>query len=495
MKWPRASGILVHPTSLPGRYGIGDLGPGALRMLDFLTASGQKLWQTLPLGPTGYGNSPYAMLSAFAGNPLLISPDRLLEEGLLTPDDLDSCPAFPVERVDYSRVLPWKMALLRRSFERFRSRARPALREEFASFRAAQRGWLDDFALYAALKAGHGDVAWVQWDTPLATRDPDALSAARLRLADDVAFHAYTQFIFFRQWAALREAARERSISIIGDLAIFVAHDSADVWAHPELFQLEADGSPTVVAGVPPDYFSPTGQRWGNPLYRWDVLAETGYAWWIERVRRALELEDFIRLDHFRGFRGYWEVPASAETAVNGRWVPGPGDAFFSAIREALGDVPFIAEDLGVITAGVRALRKSLRFPGMKVLQFAFGGSARNAHLPHNYTRDLVVYTGTHDNDTTRGWFASREAPERAHVLAYLDCGPGEVVWEMIRAALASVATLAIVPLQDVLDLGSEARMNYPSRADNNWEWRCAEEQLTRDISERMARLSALYGR
>lgn len=495
MKWPRAGGILVHPTSLPVPFGIGDLGPATISLLDFLAAARQRLWQVLPLGPTGYGNSPYAMLSAFAGNPLLISPERLIEEGVLAHDDLIGHPVFPDERVDFGAVVPWKMALLRRSHSRFVASTPAAIRDDYDRFCEEQRGWLNDYALYAALKDAHDGTAWVDWEEPLAARHPEALSEAQRRLADEIAFYRYTQFLFFRQWSAVRHAARERGISIVGDLAIFVAHDSADVWAHPELFQLDARGNPTVVAGVPPDYFSKTGQRWGNPLYRWDVLRETGYAWWIERVRRALELEDYIRLDHFRGFHAYWEVPVECATATDGHWVSGPGDALFEAIAGALGEVPLIAEDLGQITPGVRAMRKRLGFPGMKVLQFAFGGNAKSIHLPHNYTPDCIVYTGTHDNDTTRAWFATREGHERMHVLRYHDCQPDTVVPAMIRAAIASVANLAIVPLQDVLGLDTGARMNFPSRSDGNWEWRFTSGQLTPELADWLATLATLYGR
>lgn len=495
MKWPRASGILLHPSSLPGPYGIGDFGPAALELLDFLAAAKQKLWQILPLGPTGFGNSPYATLSAFAGNPMLISPQRLIEDGLLLWGDLADHPKFPAGRVDFGQVVPWKSMLLHRSHERFRDHAPKAIREAYTRFCGEQRSWLDDYALFAASKTAHNGAAWTEWERPLRERTPEAMEQARETLAGEIAFQKFLQFLFFRQWTAVRQAAHDRGISIIGDLAIFVAHDSADVWAHPELFQLDAEGNATAVAGVPPDYFSETGQLWGNPLYRWDLLAETGYAWWIERVRRALELEDFIRLDHFRGFDAYWEVPAECDTAIGGHWSPGPADALFDSIRDALGDTPLIAEDLGQITAEVRALRRRLRLPGMKVLQFGFGSNAKNTHLPHNFTHDMVVYTGTHDNDTTRGWFETRTGHERSYVLRYLDCEPEAVVWALIRVAFASVATFAVVPLQDVLDLGSEARMNFPSRADGNWEWRCTSEQLSAHIHRRLAAFASIYGR
>jgi 4-alpha-glucanotransferase len=387
------------------------------------------------------------------------------------------------------------MALLRVAHHRFCLYASPSLRDEYQEFRAAQAYWLEDYTLYAALKTAHGDSPWQDWDEALAARNPDAIRAARAQLVEEVAFQSFAQFLFFRQWAAVRELARERSISIIGDLAIFVAHDSADVWAHPDLFQLDEHGHPLVVAGVPPDYFSASGQRWGNPLYRWDVLEKRGFDWWIERVRHARNLVDYIRLDHFRGFHAYWEVPAESDTAIEGRWQPGPADRVFKAIRAELGDVPFIAEDLGLITPGVHALRRRLRFPSMKVLHFAFDGNPENIHLPHNYERDTIVYTGTHDNDTTRGWFESRSHEERVQVLQYLGCPPDYVIWEMIRAALASVATLAIVPLQDVLMLGSEARMNLPSRIEGNWEWRCTPDQLTPQAGQLLDCFTSLYGR
>ena len=495
MKAPRASGILAHPTSLPGRFAVGDLGPGAVAFLDFLVASRQSVWQTLPLGPTSYGDSPYSLLSAFAGNPLLISPEALLADDLLTADDLDGAPAFDPASVDYAVAIPWKLALLRRSHDRFQQRSDSALQAEYRAFCAGQRDWLDDYALFMALKTRFGGAEWTDWPRPYALRDPETLTSARVELADEVAFHRYAQFVFFRQWHNLRAAAHARHIRIMGDLAIFVAQDSSDVWAHRDLFHLDNNGRPTVVAGVPPDYFSATGQLWGNPIYRWDALAADGYGWWIARVRQALELADMLRLDHFRGFQGYWEIPGDAATAATGHWEPGPGAALFTAIRAALGNVPFIAEDLGDITPDVVTLRRRLKLPGMRVLQFGFGGGADNAFLPHNYTRNSVVYTGTHDNDTTRGWFASLSEEERHHVTAYLHCDDADVVWAMIRAAEASVAQIAILPLQDPLELGGEARMNYPSKPADNWRWRCPPELLTPAVAGRLAAMAALYGR
>ncbi len=495
MEWPRAAGILAHPTSFPGPYGIGDLGPTAERFFDCLAEAGQHCWQTLPLGPTGYGNSPYAALSAFAGNPALISPERLVEDGLLPAEALTDVPAFPAGRVDYGWVVPWKTELVRQARERFGEVAAPELREAYDHFRDENNEWLGDFALFMALKDSHGQRAWVEWPRRYARRSPQALNEARRRLASEVELHAFAQFLFFRQWSRLREAAHARGIRIIGDLAIFVAHDSADVWSHPEFYSLDENGQPTEVAGVPPDYFSPTGPRWGNPLYRWDVLRESGYQWWIERVRQALRIYDIIRLDHFRGFEAYWATPASSPTAVEGQWMPGPGVALFNAIREALGETPLIAEDLGVITPEVRALQEELGLPGMRVLQFAFSDTPESHDLPHNYIPNAVVYTGTHDNDTTRGWFNTSVGQEREFALEYLDCAPEEVVAAMIRMAYGSVARLALVPLQDVFDLSSEARMNFPSRPDGNWEWRFDAEAMTTERAAELKRLARIYGR
>jgi len=495
MQWPRASGILVHPTSFPGRFGVGDLGPGARATLDFLERAGQKLWQILPLGPTGYGNSPYALLSAFAGNPLLISPEVLLEEGLLAASDLEGAPAGREDRVDFGAMIAWKARLLRVSYARFERLAAPALRAEYAAFCAAQAAWLDEFALFFALKELHAGVAWTQWAAPYAQRDPAALAAARTALANEIDLQRYAQFLFYRQWDALRAQARRRGVAIIGDLAIFVAHDSADVWANQRLFKLDRHGEPLAVAGVPPDYFSPTGQRWGNPLYRWDRLAADGYAWWIARVRQTLELADIIRLDHFRGFEACWEIPGHNPTAANGRWVAGPGAALFEAIQDALGEAPFIAEDLGVITPAVDELRERCGFPSMRVMQFGFEDGPASPHLPHHVSAATALYTGTHDNDTSAGWFAALKAPQRAYTLRYLAADAAQVPLAMIRAAQASVAPIVIAPLQDALGLGSEARMNLPARADGNWEWRCPQRLLTAEVASQLAQFAALYDR
>jgi 4-alpha-glucanotransferase len=495
MEWPRAGGILAHPTSFPSPYGIGDLGAGAERFFGFLVDSGQRFWQTLPLGPTGYGNSPYAALSAFAGNPSLISLERLVEDDLLPANALADAPVFPAQRVDYGEVGPWKMAMLRQASARFREQPQHPLREAYVRFCNENTGWLKDFALFMALKEANGLRAWVDWPTRYAQRSPQSRAEARRLLASEIELHTFAQFVFFRQWDALRAAAHARGIQIIGDLAIFVAHDSADVWSHPEFFALDSAGQPTAVAGVPPDYFSETGQRWGNPLYRWDVLRDSGYGWWVDRVRQALRIYDIIRLDHFRGFEAYWSVPAEEPTAMKGTWEPGPGAEVFNAIRAALGDSPFIAEDLGVITPEVRALQTELGFPGMRVLQFAFSATAENHDLPHNYVPDTVVYTGTHDNDTTRGWFETSEGHERKFALDYLGVTPKGIVDGMIRAAYSSVAQLALIPLQDALNLGSEARMNFPSRPDGNWEWRFSSDALTPQRAAWLKHLATLYGR
>jgi len=454
----------------------------------------------LPLGPTGYGDSPYQVLSSFAGNPLLISCDRLLEEGLLLPSDLSEIPPFPAERIDYGTLIPFKKKVLRKSFARFNVAASATLCTEFERFCQTQGDWLEDFALFMALKEAHGGAAWYTWEGDIAARQAKALEDWRRKLSEECTYHKYLQFLFFHQWMALKEEANRRGIRIVGDLPIFVAHDSADVWMHPELFHLDEQGMPTVVAGVPPDYFSATGQLWGNPIYRWEVLREQGYAWWIARVRATLMLVNCVRLDHFRGFEAYWEVPAGETTAINGRWVKGPGAELFRAIRSALqiDRLPIIAEDLGVITAEVVALREQFELPGMKVLQFAFGGGRlRYMDPPYRYERNCVVYTGTHDNDTTLGWFRRSALPgERELALRYTGSDGKEFHWDFIRLALSSVADTAIVPMQDILGLDSDARMNYPGRDFGNWAWRCPSDAFEReDLIRRLADMTEIYGR
>lgn len=492
----RVSGVLLHPTSLPGPDGIGDLGDAAYRFVDWLASAQQRRWQIMPLGPTGYGDSPYAGLSALAGNPLLISLDRLARDGLLVGSDTADRPRLPAGHVDFGAVGPWKLDVLARAYRAFVERGSSALTAEFTAFGAEHASWLEAYASYAALKEAHGGAPWTDWDAAAARRDAAGLSAWRDRLADRIGFQRFLQWQFFRQWGALKAYANSRAVAIIGDIPIFVAHDSADVWANPEVFALDRSGHPSVVAGVPPDYFSPTGQRWGNPLYRWDVLAERGYDWWVERFRVSRLLVDIVRIDHFRGFAASWQIPAREATAVKGRWVPGPGAALFEAVRARLGPVPIIAEDLGLITPDVEALRVELGLPGMSVLQFAFGGDAANLYLPHNLTRDLVVYTGTHDNDTTVGWWGSLDDPTRDHARAYLDIRADEdVAWACIRSALMSAAETVIVPMQDVLSLGTEARMNLPGRAMGNWGWRLTEDQLDETLAARLGELTGLYGR
>jgi 4-alpha-glucanotransferase len=483
---------LLHPTSLPGQYGIGDLGPAASQFLDYLNRAKQTLWQVLPLGPTGYGDSPYASPSAFAGNTLLIAPELLIQEGLLETGDVEPLRQLPEDRVEFGQLQPLKRQLLEKAF---RSEKRQQTQDRLEAFKRAQSGWLYDFALFTALTEHHGH--WLDWPPPLRDREPAALEQARQELHEQIDLHTFAQFVFFDQWHSLRARANLLGISIIGDIPIFVAHESADVWAHRHLFKLDDQGRPTVVAGVPPDYFSATGQLWGNPLYDWQAIANDGYQWWIARMRHLLELVDMVRVDHFRGFEAAWEVPANAATAVHGTWVLGPGKDVFDAIDRALGGhVPVIAEDLGLITDEVRELLAQTGYPGMKVLQFAFGGGSDNPYLPHNYPHpNCVVYTGTHDNDTTRGWFESISENERQYVRQYLGDTSSGIACALTRLALASIADTAIVPLQDVLDLGSEARMNVPGSVGGSWTWRFRADQLDPAQADSLAELTHIYGR
>lgn len=499
MKFDRASGILLHPTSLPGGYGIGDLGAQAYAFVDWLAGTGCKLWQILPLGPTGYGDSPYQCFSAFAGNPYLISPDVLIQDGLLTQADLSDAPTFSASRVDFGLLIPWKLNLLSKAFSRLASMPKD-FRDGFDYFCAQHAAWLNDYAIFMALKDSHEGNAWNTWDEPIRTRDRSALDAARNGLSNDILRHSFYQYLFFRQWESLRKYTNEKGIQIIGDAPIFVAYDSADVWSHPELFYLDESGNPTVVAGVPPDGFSATGQLWGNPLYRWDVHKETDYAWWVERIKFTLNTIDILRLDHFRGFAGYYEIPAADKTAEHGHWVPGPGSDFFRTIDSKLSDgastseitLPIIAEDLGLVTPDVIALLEEFHLPGMKVLQFGFS-DPKNPFLPHNYVENCVAYTGTHDNDTARGWLETTAENERAFALKYLSTIHDTFVWDLIRAVWASVAVIAITPMQDLLNLGGEARMNFPSKLGGNWEWRMNEGDLSDSLAERLKELNWLY--
>ena len=483
----------MHITSLPGRYGIGELGSTALEFVDWLAEAGQRVWQILPLGPVGYGESPYQLFSAFAGNPLLISLDTLKERGWLSASDLGRIPRFRQDRVEFERLVPWKTSILRRAFHTFRQHSMAADRDEFERFRENHCWWLDDYARFMALKEAHGDAVWTEWHGATVA-------------SDAVEFHEFLQFEFFRQWDALKEYCARRGIHLMGDLPIYVAHDSADVWAHPDLFQLDDQRRPAKIAGVPPDYFSATGQLWGNPIYHWDRIAATGFRWWIDRVRAALQLFDAVRMDHFRGFEAYWEVPASENTAVNGRWVKGPGSELFRALETELGPLPIVAENLGVITPPVEALRNEFRFPGMAVLQFAFGEDAQASDFkPHNYVHNLVAYTGTHDNDTAIGWWRSEGGDstrtneqiqeEKARARAYLATDGRQMNWVLIRALMMSVAATVLFPMQDVLGLGSEARMNTPASAGGNWRWRCRAGALTSDVAGRLRHMVELYER
>ena len=495
MNFARASGILLHPTSLPGRFGIGDLGPEAYAFADFLEAAGQSLWQMLPLGPTGYGNSPYSSYSAFAGNTLLISPEQLVTDGLLKNEQLERAPKFNDEQVEFDEVQKFKDSLRSDAFESFKQNSAADLSEAFEKFCSEEAYWLDDYALFRALKDQHHGAAWNEWQPALAKRERGAVEAARKELSEQITAQKFYQFLFFRQWFALKSDCNQRGIKLIGDIPIFVAYDSADVWTSPEQFKLNEDGTPIVVAGVPPDYFSETGQLWGNPIYNWERMKSDGFAWWTKRVRAALKTFDIVRLDHFRGFAACWEIPAGEPTAERGAWVEAPGRELFGAVKRALGELPMFAEDLGVITPDVEAVRDGLGFAGMRVLQFAFGSDSKNTNLPHNYAPNVFVYTGTHDNDTARGWFEKLEDKERDYCLKYLKTVGEEINWDLIGAAFASVANAAIIPLQDVLGLGSEARMNLPSSTEGNWRWRFESGAITAEVVERLRVLTHLYGR
>jgi len=494
MRFTRSSGILLHPTSLPGLYGSGDFGAAAYHFIDWLVAAGQKMWQILPLGNIGPGNSPYMSSSAFAGNHLLIDLNELKELGWLAAEELIPHEDFNHHKVNYDPVRQYRMARLRLAAQRFFADQQHH-RSEFVAFCLAEQSWLEDYALFMALTEKFNGQEWGQWAPEFANREADALSKARVLLADEIGFWQFSQWCFFRQWRKLKQYANTRGVRIIGDMPIFVAYQSADVWACQQLFELGADNQPTVIAGVPPDYFSATGQRWGNPLFRWTAHEQDNYAWWIARMRKSVEMFDIVRIDHFRGFAGYWEIPASELTAIKGRWMPGPGEKLFNQIRNELGALPVIAEDLGVITPDVVALLEEFDLPGMRVLQFAFGGSAENFYLPHQFINNMVVYAGTHDNDTTIGWFQSASEHERAFACKYLRTDGKEINWDLICAASQSVADIAIHTMQDVLGLDSVHRMNLPGKPEGNWEWRFTWEQVTKSDSEKLCEISALYGR
>jgi 4-alpha-glucanotransferase len=494
----RSAGVLLHPTSLPSPFGIGDLGPAAYAWVDALARAEQRWWQILPLGPTGYGDSPYQSFSSFAGNPLLLSPERLASDGLLQPGDWAGV-KFPDHEVDYGGVLTFKHQLLDKAWQRFCSGAADHLRGPYVEFQNREAAWLDVYSLFAAIKGEEqGGSSWQTWPAPLKRGEPDALKAARGRLVEAIDRVRFRQFLFFRQWFELKAYANRKGVFLIGDMPIFVAIDSADVWGHPELFLLDAERRPTVVAGVPPDYFSRTGQLWGNPLYDWGHLERTGYSWWIDRLQSSLACVDLVRLDHFRGFEAAWNVPAGAENAVTGEWVKGPGEKLFEAVRNKLGKLPLVAEDLGEITPQVRALRDQFGLPGMRILQFAWEGKPENLFLPHNYVNATMVYTGSHDNDTTWGWYQEQAEPIRKNLWRYLDKprrDDGEVVWQIMRLALASAADFAILPLQDLLVLGPDARMNAPGRPAGNWKWRVTPQQPVEAALQRLRELTVQFNR
>ena len=498
MKFQRSAGILCHPTSFPGKFGIGDLGTEAYHFLDFLERAGQTIWQVFPLGPTGYGDSPYQCFSAFAGSPLLISPEILHQEGLLHKEDLHHIPHFDPASIDFGKVITYKTKLLRVAFEHAKAQKETTFSVDFEAFEKKHKFWLDDFSLFMAVKNHHGGVLWTEWDQSIALRKKGAVKEWKEKLADEILYQKFVQYHFFKQWNNLRAYAKGKNITIIGDLPIFIAYDSADLWANRELFTVDSTGKLEFVAGVPPDYFSPTGQLWGNPLYRWDEMEKDDFKWWRNRVSSLLEMVDVLRIDHFRGFEAFWQIPGDAPTAQTGKWVKAPGKKLFTSIMKHLGDVPIVAEDLGVITKEVEELRDKFNFPGIKILQFAFGVDMEKKFLPHNHIQNCVVHTGSHDNDTTRGFFEkAKHEPNDIYDFTqkYLNYYGDDICFELIRAAYASVANLAIIPLQDVLNLGSEARMNFPGRLGGNWGWRFSWDQLTPELEGTYRWLGYMYER
>ena len=493
----RYSGVLVHPTSFPSPYGIGDMGRGAHEFIDFLAMAGQHLWQVLPLGPSGNGNSPYQSYSVFAGQTLLISPELLIEKKLLTEADVHPIPEFNADRVDYDKVTTYKTSLFKKAYEHFRHTADKNLLEEYDSFQSNNQYWLDDYCLYMAGKDYHNGLPWYEWEDSLLDPTPKERASWMKLLASEIDYYRFIQFAFFSQWYELKDYANKKGIAIIGDIPIFTAPDSADVWANKELFKLDSKGHPLEVAGVPPDYFSATGQLWGNPLYDWDAMKDDGYRWWIERVRNQLDQVDYIRIDHFRGFEAYWAVPAGEETAMNGKWKKGPGEALFEAIQKALGEeLPIFAEDLGIITPEVEKLRDTLGFPGMKILQFGFDGTGESTFLPHQLsTRNCICYTGTHDNDTTCGWYEHTSEQNKDKVRRYMNTDASIVSWDFIRTCLGTIAKYAIFPVQDLLKLGSEHRMNTPGTATGNWEFRYRSGLLDEGMAKGLKQMTELFGR
>ena len=493
----RRAGILLHITSLPSKYGIGDLGKNAYKFVDFLEASGQKLWQILPIGPTGYGDSPYSCFSAFAGNHLFISPEQLLEEGILNEDDLKNVPEFSSSKTEYNKVKVYKNKLFKKAFANFTSGSN-RFKDSFDTFCYENAYWLDDYAFYMSLKDCHNDYEWSKWEEGLVKRDISEMKKWSDKLKVEISFHKFIQFIFTQQWMKLKEYANSKNIKIIGDVPIFIAFDSSDLWGNKKLFTIEENGRPVSVAGVPPDYFSATGQLWGNPLYKWKEMEKNNFDWWIKRVRHQLKYIDILRIDHFRGFDAFWEIPGGAPTAEKGRWVKGPGKKLFNALKQQLGDLPIIAEDLGVITKSVNKLRDRFNFPGMNILQFAFGNGMERRFLPHNFKKNSVVYTGTHDNDTTRGYFEKEKNNDNniySHAQEYLNYFGNNITFELIRTAYASVSDTVIIPMQDILNLSTEARMNFPGTLGGNWQWRFTWEQISDNLLLKFKRLTELYER
>jgi 4-alpha-glucanotransferase len=497
MAFTRSSGVLLHPTSFPGNYGIGSLSRlASSQWLDWLARAGQHLWQIMPLGHTGYGDSPYQSFSAFAGNPLLIALEDLVSAGWLPAEALADAPAFPADLVDYGWVYVWKWPVLRQAFAGFHAKASAADQAAYAAFQQNHHSWLPDYALFMALKAKHGGGAWNTWESKYKKRNPAALNAARKQLKDDIELYTWVQYVFFEQWLSIKADANRRGIQIIGDIPIFVALDSSDVWANQKLFYLDPEGQPLVVAGVPPDYFSATGQLWGNPLYRWDVMQKDNFSWWMSRFQATFELVDIVRVDHFRGFEAFWEVPGTEETAINGRWVKAPGVALFQAVNAKFGELPIIAEDLGLITPEVELLRDQFNLPGMKVLHFAFDAGPDHPYLPHTYGENAVVYPGTHDNDTSKGWYLAAKPELQDTVRRYLKVPGHDIAWDLLKAAWHSKANMAIVSLQDIMGLGSEARMNIPGvLGGRNWGWRYSEAQLTAALSDGLRYVTEAAGR
>ena len=497
MRFERSAGILLHPTSLPGRFGIGDIGNEAFNFVNFLETSGQKLWQVFPLGPTGYGDSPYQCFSAFAGNPNLVSPEKLVEGDLLSLDEIEIYPQDNPHKIDYGHVIHYKKLILKKAYRNFKNNQTRFL-EAFNLFCKENKEWLNDFSFFMAAKDFHNGELWTKWDKGLVVRDKDAMEKWKGKLADDISFHKFVQFQFFAQWKKLKEYANSKGIKIIGDIPIFVAYDSSDVWANNKIFTLDKEGNLEFVAGVPPDYFSETGQLWGNPLFIWEQMEKDDFLWWRHRMSNMLKLVDIIRIDHFRGFEAYWEVPGGAKTAEKGRWVKAPGEKLFNTLKKFLGELPILAEDLGVITKEVEALRDKFGFPGMKILQFAFGTGMERKFLPHNISPNSVVYTGSHDNDTTRAYFEKEKNADNniySHTQKYLDYYGDEIVQKLIRTAYASVADIVIIPMQDVLNLGGEARMNFPGKSGGNWTWRFSWQQMPHYLAGAFKEMAELYER